>query len=219
LSVAAGNLQLLDGRWYVAGLLRLARRKRCRGIRVSPLPDLSDPAANRWKFKAVVYTSPTCKGFYGYGDADPSNVSSLVRGAEMRIAETRAVNRALRKAYGIGLCSVEELGTPNGRPPASPQLASADHPNGNGQLRLRDRLLLLIRQHRLDTEQVKHYATQFCGTKSLREASRDQVEKLLEHLTALATEGHDKLVQQLVQGYQPQVLEPAPGERSSKEAA
>jgi hypothetical protein len=27
----------------------------------------------------------------------------------MRVAETRAVNRALRKAYGIGLCSVEEL--------------------------------------------------------------------------------------------------------------
>ena len=25
-------------------------------------------------------------------------------------AETRAVNRALRKAYGIGICSVEEIG-------------------------------------------------------------------------------------------------------------
>ena len=46
----------------------------------------------------------------GHGDADPSNVSFMVRGAELRIAETRAVNRALRKAYGIGLCSVEELG-------------------------------------------------------------------------------------------------------------
>ena len=29
----------------------------------------------------------------------------------MRVAETRAVNRALRKAYGIGLCSVEEFGS------------------------------------------------------------------------------------------------------------
>ncbi len=28
--------------------------------------------------------------------------------AESRIAVTRAVNRALRKAYGIGLCSIEE---------------------------------------------------------------------------------------------------------------
>jgi hypothetical protein len=40
-----------------------------------------------------------------------------------------------------------------------------------------------------------------------------------EHLTALATEGHDKLVQQLAQGYEPQVLDPAPGDRSSTEAA
>jgi hypothetical protein len=34
LSVAAGDLQLLDGRWYVthAGLLRVSQRKRCSGI-------------------------------------------------------------------------------------------------------------------------------------------------------------------------------------------
>ena len=37
--------------------------------------------------------------------------ASLVHGAEMRVAETRAVNRALRKAYGIGICSVEEIGS------------------------------------------------------------------------------------------------------------
>ena len=47
----------------------------------------------------------------GFGDADPSNVSPLVHGAEMRVAETRAVNRALRKEYGIGICSVEEIGS------------------------------------------------------------------------------------------------------------
>ena len=34
LSVAAGDLQLLEGRWYVthAGLLQLAMRRKCRGI-------------------------------------------------------------------------------------------------------------------------------------------------------------------------------------------
>src|ERR1700758_544640 len=101
LSVAAGDLQLLDGRWYVthAGLLRLSQRKRCCGIHTALQKDLSDPSANRWVFKATVYRSPNSKGFVGYGDADPSNVSSLVHGAEMRVAETRAVNRALRKAY------------------------------------------------------------------------------------------------------------------------
>ena len=29
----------------------------------------------------------------------------------MGVAETRAVNRALRKAYGIGICSVDEIGS------------------------------------------------------------------------------------------------------------
>ena len=110
LSVAAGDLQFLDGKWYVthSGLLRIAQRRRCCGIKSALQERLSDPAANRWIFKATVYKSPGSKGFVGYGDADPSNVSPLVRGAEMRIAETRAVNCALRKAYGIGLCSIEE---------------------------------------------------------------------------------------------------------------
>ncbi len=112
LSVAAGDIRLLEGRWYVthAGLLRIAERRRCDGIRTSVDRRLSDSGSSRWIFKAVVYKFPGSKGFVGYGDADPSNVSPLVHGAEMRVAETRAVNRALRKAYGIGLCSVEELG-------------------------------------------------------------------------------------------------------------
>ena len=63
----------------------------------------------RWVFRAKVHKSQS-KSLVGYGDADPSNVSPLVRGAEMRVAETRAaVNRALRKAYGIGIGSVEEI--------------------------------------------------------------------------------------------------------------
>jgi hypothetical protein len=78
---------------------------------IPPVLKSSNPVTSRWVFRATVFKSRTCKGFVGYGDADPSNVSPLVHGAEMRVAETRAVNRALRKAYGIGLCSVEEIGS------------------------------------------------------------------------------------------------------------
>src|SRR5437016_4037417 len=107
LSVAAGDLQLLEGRWYVthAGLLQLAMRRKCRGITTCLQERLCDPATGRWVFRAIVYKGPKSRGFVGYGDADPSSVNSLMHGAEMRVAETRAVNRALRKAYGIGLCS------------------------------------------------------------------------------------------------------------------
>ena len=112
-SVNGGDLLIINGHWYVthSGLLRLARRKKCTGINVAPVNSLCDSASSRFVLKATVYPSKSSSGFVGYGDADPSNVSPLVHGAEMRVAETRAVNRALRKAYGIGICSVEEIGS------------------------------------------------------------------------------------------------------------
>src|SRR5580704_8094923 len=43
-SVASGDLLLLNASWYVTntGLLRLATRRRCRGIQVESIPDFSD---------------------------------------------------------------------------------------------------------------------------------------------------------------------------------
>jgi hypothetical protein len=200
LSVAGGDLQLLDGRWYVthAGLLRLAFRRRCGGIRTIAVDRLSDSAANRWVFKATVYRSGS-KGFVGYGDADPSNVSPLVRGAEMRVAETRAVNRALRKAYGIGLCSVEELGWPSSAPSPSdnharPSKPCASNGSNNGHPRLRDKLCLLIRKYELDPSLVKRYAADFCGTEALRDASRDLVEAFISTLADEAAKDRAALI-------------------------
>jgi hypothetical protein len=210
LSVAAGDLQLLEGRWYVthSGLLRLACRKKCVGIKTALQKPISDPVGNRWVFKAIVYTAPASRGFVGYGDADPSNVSPLVRGAEMRVAETRAVNRALRKAYGIGLCSVEELGSfssPAKSFAASPQPSGSHGANGsnNGQPRLRDQLCLLIRQYNLDPTLVKAYAVDFCGTQTLKEASRDLVESFVSQLAAAAKSDRDGLVCKLNSYVQP----------------
>jgi len=212
LSVAAGDLQLLENHWYVthSGLLRLAQRRACSGIAVHLMTGLSDRTLSRWVFRAVVYKGPNSKGFVGYGDADPSNISSLVQGAEMRVAETRAVNRALRKAYGIGLCSVEELGALS-RPakPAtvqSPQaLNGSPSPNGsgNGQPRLRDQLCLLIRKYNLDANLVKAYAADFCGTEKLSGASRELVESFVSHLATAAKENREALVCKLNSYAQP----------------
>jgi hypothetical protein len=199
LSVEAGQLQIVGGHWYVthSGLLRVAFTRKCAAIKTVLENHLSDPSANRWIFKAVVYKSSKSKGFVGYGDADPANVSSLVRGAELRIAETRAVNRALRKAYGIGICSVEELGesaTSNRDPdPYRWASVSAKHSN-NGQPRLRDQLCVLIRQHNLDPALVKAYAADFCGTATLSGASRDLVESFISHLSSTAKENRGSLI-------------------------
>src|SRR6202790_298161 len=186
LSVLKGEFLYIEGKWYVthSGLLQIALRRRCLGIRTALQEKVCDSNTGRWVFKATVDKSARSRGIVGYGDADPSNVSSLVHGAEMRVAETRAVNRALRKAYGIGLCSVEELGSaPRSRSSGSSdqRKTSTNGNNGhqNGQPRLRDRLCLLIRQHKLDAGLVKAYAADYCGTATLRDASRDLVEAFI----------------------------------------
>src|SRR3989449_7188528 len=201
LSLAGGDLLLMDGRWYVthSGLLRIAVRKDCQGMRVQPVTEFCDSNSSRYAFRATVYTSPTCKGFVGYGDADPSNVSALVRGAEMRVAETRAANRALRKAYGIGICSVEEIGSLVEAPRSSGESKKLPRPaNGNfGGPKVRDRLCQIIRQHQLDPNLVKSYAVDFCGTKTLREATREQVENFVSHLADWAEKDRNALLCQL----------------------
>ena len=203
-SVRAGDLAYFNNSWYVThtGLIRLARRKRCRGINVEAVPALCDSAANRYVLKATVFPCKSSVGFVGYGDADPSNVSQLVRGAEMRVAETRAVNRALRKAYGIGICSAEEIGTiPNPVEKLPPQNANG---NGNGGgPKVRDRLCQIIRQHKLDPELVKAYAVEFCGTKTLRDATREQVENFVQSLADWAEKDRNALLCQLNSYAQP----------------
>jgi hypothetical protein len=197
-SVKGGDLQILNGNWYVthAGLLALARRRKCQGIHVEAVESLCDSATNRFVLKATAFPSKNSTGFVGYGDADPSNISILLLGAEMRIAETRAVNRALRKAYGIGLCSIEEIGTiPNTSEKLSPQKANG---HGNGaRPRVRDHLCQLIRQHKLDPELVKAYAVDFCGTKTLKEATREQVESFVQQLADWAEKDRNALQCQL----------------------
>jgi hypothetical protein len=203
LSVSLGDVMYLGGRWYVthSGLLGLSRRKGCAGIQVRPVPAFCDPSLTRWTFKATVYRSRNCRGYVGYGDADPSNVSFLVHGAEMRVAETRAVNRALRKAYGIGICSVEEIGSSASQPVSqleSKKLPQPTNSNGNhGGPRVRDRLCQVIRQHQLDPNLVKAYATDFCGVKTLREATREQVENFVTHLADWAEKDRNALLCQL----------------------
>jgi hypothetical protein len=164
--ISEGDLQIINGRWYVthSGLLRLAISKRCVGIKTIVQRQFCDPAAARWVFKAIVYKS----------------------------------NRALRKAYGTGLCSVEELGwEPKTYPGANQQNSSSGGTrNGheNGEVRLRDRLCLLIRQHQLDANLVKAYAADFCGTPNLRDASRGQIEQFVTNLSDWAAKDRPALL-------------------------
>jgi hypothetical protein len=202
-SVEEGDITILDRSWYVthSGLIKLARKRGCAGIDVAPVSEFCDKDASRWAFKAIVYRTRACRGFAGYGDADPSNVSPAMRGSELRIAETRAVNRALRKAYGIGLCSVEELGS-SPAPPSNGHAKRAPARLGANlevitAVPLRDQLRQLIRQHRLDPALTKSYAVEHIGVKSLSDASREQVATLIAHLQKRLFEDRDQFIADL----------------------
>jgi hypothetical protein len=68
---------------------------------------------------------------------------------------------------------------------------------------LRDQLCVLIRQHNLDPSLVKAYAADFCGTTTLKEASRDLVETFVSTLADEAAKDRAALVCKL-NSYSPQ---------------
>ncbi len=97
----------LQGREYLThgGLLRVAHENGLTGIGTELVS---------WDSKAraavVKATATGERGIYtGYGDASPSNVGKNIAGATLRMAETRAVNRALRLYTGLGMTTTEEL--------------------------------------------------------------------------------------------------------------
>ena len=94
----------------------------------------------------------------------------------------------------------------NARTPLDQPKASANGNNGHqdGQPRLRDRLCLLIRQYQLDAGLVKAYAADYCGTATLRDASRDLVEAFINDLAERAAKDRDGLICQLNSYIKPQ---------------
>jgi hypothetical protein len=77
---------------------------------------------------------------------------------------------------------------------ARPTNSQSQNGSNNGQPRLRDRLCLLIRQYNLDSNLVKAYAADFCGTETLRGASRELVESFIAHLEKEGRENRDGLL-------------------------
>jgi len=55
----------------------------------------------------------------------------------------------------------------------------------------------LIRQHHLDAGFVKAYAADYCGTPTLRDANREQVEAFINDLAERAAKDRDGLICQL----------------------
>src|SRR5437879_6155108 len=127
---------------------------------------------------------PSCRG-----------LNSGLRKPELRIAPC-----ARHKAYGIGICSVEEIGSLVATTQSQRQAGKLPPQPANGNYggpKVRDRLCQIIRRHQLDPNLVKAYATDFCGVKILREATREQIENFVAHLADWAEKDRNALLCQL----------------------
>ena len=93
-----------------AGLLDLAHKV---GLSKIESEMLSCTPGKLVIFKATITMNlgtPKEQVFVGHGDATPTNVNSLIAQHMIRMAETRAIARALRSATNTGMAALEELG-------------------------------------------------------------------------------------------------------------
>ena len=125
------------------GLLSVAHDE---GLKSVKTEIVQIPADDNAKTAIVRATVRTRRGvFTGIGDANPGNVNRRIIPHLIRMAETRAVARALRVAVNIGEVAIEELGDdfsieagsarqPNGADREQPPAANGNGSNGgNGK--------------------------------------------------------------------------------------
>lgn len=101
----------LKGKEFVeyGGLIDLAHQLELKSIQTDIVQFPTTENGNQCIVKATVITEDG-KLFEGYGDADPSNVNSMIAKHVIRMAETRAKARALRDLTNVGMTAIEELG-------------------------------------------------------------------------------------------------------------
>ena len=103
----AGHICNLKGKQYIlfSGLLQLSHENGLESI------DTEVVTVDHAQQSAVIVARVRgARGSYtGHGDASPLNVSKMMAPSFLRMAETRAVARALRFYLGIGMTAREEL--------------------------------------------------------------------------------------------------------------
>lgn len=89
------------------GLVHLAHKERLSNIRTRVV---QSPSKENGETAIVLVGVVTSRGaFSGLGDANPRNVNARIAPHFIRMAETRALARALRAALDVGAVAIEEL--------------------------------------------------------------------------------------------------------------
>lgn len=115
------------------GLLSLAHEEGLRSVKTELVEMPSEDNGKTAVVRAVVHTRRGV--FTGIGDANPGNVNRRIAPHVIRMAETRAVARALRAAVNIGEVAIEELGDDFAIDATVPAESRPDPQRGNGARR------------------------------------------------------------------------------------
>jgi hypothetical protein len=117
---------LSDG--LLVGLVQLSRGFYDLATEVVQLPTAENAQTAVCTAKVTVFepeTGRVLRTATGIGDASPANVGRMVAIHVLRMAETRAVARALRHLLGVGLTALEELGQGGAEPAADERTPTA----------------------------------------------------------------------------------------------
>ena len=181
-----------------AGLLDLAHKERLESVDTAfvQLPSKEN------NFAAIVRaTVKTSRGTYSaIGDASPQNVAPQIAAHFIRMAETRAIARALRTAVNIGTVAIEELGddfdaratvaNDNAVAPPVTDIAAAPRPSGqNGSSsratdQQRRYIYRLLQKRGIEGERAREFVQRELGVATVKDAPKMAVSALIDRLVS-----------------------------------
>jgi len=179
-----GHIIVMGDRPYVTkeGLIYYAQKsKLLAGIEV----EIVERKQNFCLVKARVLTKDGGR-YEAYGDADVNNTNRMITPHLIRMAETRAVNRALRIAFPIGLCSFEELAEQDIVDSTQEREVQEVHEEKEATKKQINTVNLIAEKRGLSKELLNELIEIHIGKNSLEELNREEVSLLITTLNNLA---------------------------------
>ena len=141
----------------------------------------ADFEKNVFVVKATVILS-SGQEYQGIGTATRDNLTKITLNHGLEMAETRAVARALRKAYAIGIPSIEELSEKSEKEPEPQQPQSQLQTISDKQ---RNRLFAIAKEHGVSNDEIKEIIAKYgyTSTKDIKIEDYDKIIKDIEELS------------------------------------
>jgi hypothetical protein len=193
LDLEAGELALYDKRWQptTSGLLAIARRAGCMGISTDVLSMSS--SCEVVVVRATVYRSAACRGISALGQAETSTVPQGMEHSLLSVAETRAINRAIRRAYLAGTRTGTLRHSTRGEVPCGKKPVHSE-----SELPLLPRSLedIVVREQ-LDPTSVHRYALACLERRHLQDCPPDLLQEFIAQLEQRLQSNRDAFLREL----------------------